>query len=191
MIDISYFHTEIKLPNVGEEANTQLVNQNTYVNNIIYKYKRAFLITALGYSQAETLLSQFDEEGNWNETVDQKWKDLVDGYDSLEWKGLRYELDGKKYSMIADYVFCQYLFTQSQGDLTQLGVSKSEVEHSTLVSARSYYTMVWNRMCTAYQESEFFNPNGITLEKFLKDYEDLSANHFRKEVFRLTNRYGL
>lgn len=205
IINLSYFSKGIlAIPNINEDAAVAgsiregLINDNSYMQDIIDIAEEKFLIEAIGYTETKLLYAQFDADGEWLPAAEQKYKDLVDGDDTVNWRGLRYTQGSNKISMIANYAYCDYLFKQSQGDLTKLGVSQSEVEHSKIIDGQAKFATVWNEMVEMYQDNfnntyfVYFSSNNdypLTLEEYLRQSDDFTTDHFRTKRYK--NRYGL
>lgn len=203
-----YAEGQTKIPNViigGGDGSLQdnVQNNNTYVTNLIKRYELAFLIKALGITLAKELLATLEEDGTFKTGTDQKWIDLVDGVSDEDWYGLRQQ--DEKISIVANFVYCNHLFNLSKGNLTQLGTSLDEVEHSKLVSPQYLFIEPWNEMVCQYQNAAdrfsyewAYNTTsdqpapkyGITLEQFINNHsEDYPTPKF--QYFTLRNSMDL
>lgn len=171
IVDLTYFQKEpLYLPNIS----TTGINDNEKYQTFIDKYEFQFLLTALGFDLAKELLEQFETNGDFKPTAAQKWKDLVDGKDN--WRGLRFVQSTHKFSMIANYIYCQYLY-DTDIKLTTTGSVTSDIEKGNRVT--NWYKVVdaWRDMMKQYQiERErlsyfkFPIDNGTkTLEEYLSD----------------------
>lgn len=165
------------------------LNNNDYVQKLIDVSEPKFLIEALGFSVYLELKDQFEPDGTWKTTALDKYKKLVDGDESLNWLGLRYELGTQKISMISNFVVCEFIMRLSQGDLTELGVSKSEVEQSKIMSGAPMHSTIWNDMIEMRQDDCFNKSVPITLYRYLRESNDFDTNNFKRYGYK--NRLGL
>jgi len=171
IIDNSYFQSkQTFIPNVIAQPNMQS-NTPSEVNQLqmeIDSREYELLVSFLGVTQTEELLSQFETNGDWKVDALQKWKDLVDGLD--DWKGLRYTVGAKKVSLIAYYVFYYYL-SDIYSTLNTTGVQIAESQNATTVSPTQKQVNAWNNFVEMYNgfcngtDYRFFNNwNGIALQ---------------------------
>lgn len=196
IINLTYL---TQIPNLsitgyGGIADSSL-NNNEEVNKAISRYEYKFLVDALGTTTTSELYDQLGTSGTWKSSALQKYKDLVDGDSSVNWLGLRYTIGDNKISMIANYVFCKILFNKSQGDLTELGVSISGVEQSTIISEAPMYTEYWNEMINWRNRERYCYYRNkdypITLEDYLRQSEDFNLDNFQYNEYNYANRHGL
>lgn len=151
IIDTSYFQYQpLRIPNAIPQISIQ---QNTPSNNdellaAITNMEYQLLINALGYEQYNELMSQFEVNGDWKVSALQKWKDLIDGKD--EWRGVRYSVGTYKHSLIAYYVYYQFLLND-QVYYTTTGLQRANSENSNTVIPNSQLTRIWNQFVIMYQ----------------------------------------
>lgn len=211
IIDNSYFQTKpLFIPNaVAQPAIGYNTPDNTAeLNLFIDEKERELLLSFLGYDQLTELLSQFTDDGDWKSDALQKWKDLVDGKN--DWKGLRYEVSGKKYSLIAYYVYF-YFLGEDATYYSGTGVQAPEAANSESVLPNPKQVKAWNMFVrmygsnVSYNRPTFFNnwngtgmtwlgnnpdANSITLYDFMTKNSDVYNTSFFRAYTPLNN-YGL
>lgn len=159
IIDNSYLLTkEVFIPNavVQPSIGSNTPNSVTQLNQEIDDKENELLLSFLGYAQTNELLSQFESNGDWTVTAEQKWKDLVDGKD--EWKGLRYTIGTKKISLIAFYVFFYYLKSDFSTYSTN-GVQVAQSENAISQLPNEKQVTAWNKFVRMYQGGNFTKKN--------------------------------
>ena len=128
-----------------------------------------------------------------------KWDNLVNGLDytyqgkDYRWDGLLRQEGSFKFSLLADYTWCEWL-RHSLSRQSGVGEVKGNAANSVNVNSTSTFVNIWNRFVLAYQGREsltprvyikrgvpfydYFNSEGsyVSLIDFLKhnktDYED-------------------
>ena len=181
--------------------NTLTPTLTSSFNTFIDETEKELLINLLGVVQTNELLNQFETNGDWKETAEQKWKDLVDG--SGEWVGMRL---GTK-SLIADYVFAKWL-QASYTPNTSTGVQLLKAENAERVSSNPLIADAWNSFvfwCGGYTSNvniwHFVTPtaisfygssqsNRMTLYGYMSANTDLYNTGFFNQN-QITNAYGL
>jgi len=144
LIDKTYFTGSIELPNVEQDTvNTDLVLNNDNLIRAIQQYEFKYLQDVFGFTIAKEILSKVDSNGVIIPSSDQKYFDLIEGVG--EWVGLRYEVSGVKYSQVANYVYCNYLY-DTETKLTNLGNTVDDVEKGKLISSWNKYNESWREM---------------------------------------------
>lgn len=119
-------------------------NSGSEIQLFIDIHERELLINALGI----ILYEQY--ESNSSET---KWQELINGktYTINEvgkrWDGL---LGSNKQSLIAFYIYCQYL-RNDQSTYTTTGVVKAKAANSEIVNPTEKYMYAFNQFITRYQ----------------------------------------
>lgn len=207
IINASYFTLPpLSIPNAVELPNNsgRTYAPKTGVQAYIDRYEAELLINALGQEQYEELLDQF-EEGVLKPDAEQKWVDLVNGRD--DWKGLRYQIGTYKISLIANYVFYQYL-SNTELFYAVTGLTRPDVANAISISANVTLVTQWNDFVRLYQGSrcttassiiypingypyyDGINTIGESLLGFLSKYPELYSTEFFK-VYEFKNRHGL
>lgn len=165
IIDTTYFLSgNLYIPNVtsidlGDDDSPNVQNDLQLFIDI---YERELLINALGI----TLYDEFEAELPIPTT--QKWIDLLNGKTysisgkSYRWDGL---IGSNKQSLIAFYIYCQYLRNDSS-IYTTTGVVKADAANSQMYSPTPKYIDNYNRFIKSYQGeySDYYhnnNPNII------------------------------
>jgi len=188
IIDAQYFKSKelyipnsVAQPNIGSASPSALLQLNEEIDSIEHQ----LLLDMLGYAQTTELKDQFeliDGEFVWKIGALQKWIDLVDGKD--EWRGLRYTIGGKKVSVIAYYVFFQYLGLD-YNQYTTNGMQISKVENSITQDPSIKQVSVWNRFIKMYIGDNWNNNvtistnwNGAYLSYLKNDSNELSVYDF-------------
>lgn len=142
IIDLSYFVEPIRIPNL--ELNNNVVSNNDAVSSLMDYYERDFLINALGLASYNELVTAMADLPN----ADVKWRNLVNGTD--KWVGLRYvDAGGHKRSIIAEYVFCQFLYSIDE-QVTQAGVFIENVKNARRVTNWDLIVKRWNIVSIQY-----------------------------------------
>jgi len=134
LIDDTYFVNEISIP----------INQIESLNNAISFYETVFLRKVFGVEMFNEFKAAI-ESG----TPAQKWLDLKDGADYLGLDGKTYHFDGLlnetlKRSIIADYVYCQFVFNNIISLGTNLETPLSE--NSEKVTSNNYIFDKYNNV---------------------------------------------
>ena len=192
IVDNSYFTGKLNIPNLSD--NQDYINNNDKLDNAIKEYEFIYLKSILGFEVAKDVLDKVQADGQV--TGGQKYKDLIEG--EGEWKGLRYEVNGVKYSQIANYVYCQYLL-ENQTELTEAGNTIATFEKGNVISSWSKYNRAWQDMMLERQlhyvyDLSYYNYNVnnrgfITLWEYLSNSDDWDINHF--QYWENTNKLGI
>jgi len=168
IIDNTYFEMGwLKIPN-NKNINVSPVGSPSVVTELdffIEEYERELLINALGVTLYNELKSELPTP------TTQKWIDLIAGKDytinskTKRWNGLK---GANMQSLIAFYVYCQYLRNDNSTYLTQ-GIGQSTANNAERSDPSPKYVKSWNL--------------------FLKQYQgDLYNSDYPRIV---TNRYGM
>jgi hypothetical protein len=150
IINAQYFQSkELYIPNAVAQPSIGSVSPSALVQleNEIESIEQSLLLDALGYAQLTELMAQFEANGDWKPTADQKWKDLVDGKEN--WRGLRYTVGTQKRSLIAYYVFFHYLGTDYQTYSTT-GMQIAESENAVRNDPSIKQVTIWNKFIAMY-----------------------------------------
>lgn len=162
----TYFINEISIP----------TNQIESLGSAISYYETDFLRKVLGielFNEFKTAI----ESG----TPAQKWLDLKDGADYVGLNGKKYHWDGLvnetlKRSIIADYVYCNFVFNNIVTLGTNLEVSESE--NSKKVTSNNYIYDKYNNVVKKVGLIPFSNDDyDIYTDTFFSDNENV-----RKEL---------
>ena len=138
-----YIPNSVPQPAIGYNTPDSTEELNMFID----ERERELLLSFLGYEQTTELLNQFTEAGEWIETPLQKWVDLVDGKE--DWKGLRYTVSGKKYSLIAYFVYFYFLGEDSTFYSTT-GIQSPDAANSTPVAPNPRQAKSWNTFLRMY-----------------------------------------
>ena len=167
LIDVSYFVGEINIPNCSIDDITNGVENPTNDNlmRFIRKYEIEILRSALGMDLYRNFMNALGQKsdgtgydnvtnGRANNSVDQKWKDLLNGaeYYGLDsrlhkWQGfiaLQDDTSSPK-SLIANYVYYKYL-KNAASLTTGIGEVISNADNSTNTSIMNKSVNAWNEM---------------------------------------------
>lgn len=189
LIDGTYFIRENSVPNLQE-----LNGNESELIQFIDEKVPSLLQMILGYVNFKDLDSQIID-GVLDSGADQKWKDLVEGKEyvregkTVKWSGLIYELGTFKSSLLADYVYYEWLrYNVSQ--ITGIGEAINTAKNGINVNSNQRLVDAWNRFYTksvgyCYNTPHVYYHNGvkvidwfgknnietISLFTFLKDNE--------------------
>lgn len=133
LIDISYFFGDIQIGQLSEQS-----VQDT-LNLFISQYEPKILERLLGYATYKQLTG-----------LDQKWTDLKTGVEYTDENGRLQKWNGlynatTKVSLIAYYVYCQYMENQLTAT-GGAGEGKVQMQNSIAVSAGRKIQKAWNLM---------------------------------------------
>lgn len=213
IIDTTYFQSPpLYIPNsvngVNYRTDSTMPTNVENLQAVIDRVEYDLLFNALGYAQYTEIMNQFKPDGTWKDDALQKWKDLVDGKE--EWKGLRYTIGINKVSLIAYYVYYQFL-AKSRQYFTTTGLVVSRGENSDRVNPTEELTEKWNEFLCMYQGGynfrylNYWNPiffewngypvyeektDGVSFLKFLNDNTDIYDNSYFK-MYEYKNSLGI
>jgi hypothetical protein len=185
--DVSYYVGSRFIPNIYQEAGTglaaQTINNNDALLLTIAEYEINFLSDAFGFYESKIILDQFETDGTVKVSANQKYKDLIDGNDSIKWRGLRYEIAGVKQSMVADFVYANYV-RETETRLTQLGNTVDQAEKAQIISSTNKYVQAWRRMYELREAREYYHfmylsIDEVTLYKFISDNAGFTTEYFK------------
>lgn len=169
IIDYKYF--------IGERliGGIESVNVQQVVAQYITKYEAEFYKEVMGYELATLFWNGINQN-----TVDQKWADIVNGKEyshgghQTSWIGLR-QTDAKT-SVVADYVYYFYLrdnYTKS----ARMGVVKPQSENATTFNPNARMVAAWNRVSEQVtQLRRFLRYYDVDGERVYPEY---SCNNWR------------
>jgi hypothetical protein len=148
IIDLTYFVNERFLPNIADNPN--LVSNNDQITQLVSKYEIEFLFMALGFELANEFLTALETE-----PIPEKWQKFLNG--DGEWKGLVKNYDGYKTSIVADYVYCSWLY-ENENQATSVGADQAKSNWLLIVKA-------WQEFYKWYYEMfEYLNKNKESFE---------------------------
>lgn len=152
IIDVSYFIRELSIPNVNETLSESGMTLEYFIDEKV----RLLLQKALGYR----LFEDFDSNvvnGVLDElTAPQKWIDFVNGVEytksgkPYKWNGLIYQDGAFKKSLLANYVYSEWLRLQTT---IMSGVGEVNLSAINAQNANSNFRLVnvWNKFLSQYQ----------------------------------------
>ena len=210
IIDTTYFlRGWLKIPN-NKNINaspTDAPSVQTELDFFIEEYERELLLNALGVTLYNELQSELPIPST------QKWIDLVSGKDytinskTKRWNGLR---GANMQSLVAFYVYCQYLRNDNSTYLTT-GIGQSTVNNAERSDPTPKFVKAWNRFLNQYQgnyynnsyPSVLINRSGmvgldyygldnveVTLYQYLTDQNELDDTAFPDFEFRFYETYN-
>ncbi len=147
IIDNTYFEKGwLFIPN-NKDTNaepTASPSAQSEIDFFIEEYERELLLNALGVTLFNDLIAN---------PSDQKWVDLIDGKDytinskTKRWNGLK---GANKQSLIAFYVYCQYLRNDNSTYLTT-GIAQNTANNAERSDPAPKFVKSWNRFLSQYQ----------------------------------------
>lgn len=203
VIDITYFQNQPLfvpnsnlVPSLGENVPNNISSLESAIEVLEYQ----LLLGFLGYTQYNEFKSQFNEDGSLKAGALPKWISLTQGK-QLEngryWKGLRYSVGNSKNSLIANFVFYNFLLNDEYPYSTT-GLQRPNSENSTDVNAVSKLVREWNKFVFYYQGNNFeyclcnniIKTTELSLYEFLLSYPtDYNISYFR--LYPLQNVFGI
>lgn len=155
IIDNSYFVGELHISQVGASASAK-VNNNDVMERFIDKYEVELIDCALGRHLSREFFSNFDAfSGRLVSGVDSKWSNLLEGttYESCGkehyWQGLRNKTGNLKRSIVAYYVYYNYM----QDNIIQkstMGTVRPDAENTRNAGAIPTLTRAWRNFIDWY-----------------------------------------
>lgn len=147
LIDKSYFTRELSIPNVNEMQTDVSDNLEMLVDEKV----RLFLQLILGFELYASLDADI-VNGVLKADAAQRWKDLVNGktYDGKRWNGLLQEYGTYKKSLLANFVFHDWL---SGNTTTVSGVGEVNIKAKNAIGVipNQRLAAVWNGFIQMYQ----------------------------------------
>lgn len=200
IVNKTYFTGRLNIPNVNQNTvNNDLISNNDRLDMVIRESAIKYLSDVFGFLISKTILEQLENDGTVKATAEQKYKDLIDGNGS-DWLGLRFEVNGIKYSQIANYVYCNYL-QQNEQKLTNIGVTQDNSEKSSVVSSWNKYSDSWREMMAMRQPTWIGNwynnlhplywheKDTKTLYEYIVNNDDWNDRYFK--TYENTNALGI
>lgn len=162
IIDATYFEKGLLyIPNSKDISASPTATPSTQseLEVFIDNYERDLLLNAFGvdlFNQLKVAMSDYDNAA-------QKWVDLVEGKDYTingkkhRWEGLK---GYNKQSVIAFYVYCQYL-RNDESTYTTTGIVQNTGKNADNYSPTGKYIKAHNCFLKQYQNSDYGQPNII------------------------------
>ncbi len=210
IIDNTYFQKGwLFIPN-NKDVNARPAGSVSAVSQIdffIEEYERELLLNALGVTLYNELQAEID-----GTLSTQKWIDLVNGKDyaingrTKQWNGLK---GANQQSLIAFYVYCQYLRNDNSTYLTT-GISQNTANNAERSDPSPKFVKSWSRFLEQYQSmynsaypNVVYNRSGmvgldyygrdnieINLFQYLTDQNELTPTDFPDFEFRFYETYN-
>lgn len=201
IISRSYFVSLIDVPNSQDTSpNSDLLGNGIKLDLFIEEHEQEVLIDCLGYSLYAELSNELDSNNSngLKDTAHQKWNDLLNGktYEindiPVKWKGLIFKDKELPRSLIAYYVFCEFL----NSDLYSyrgVGVQKEKSKNAIAVSADPLHVASFRKF---HKLTEFSNySNGLkSLYDFIQDMNNLDSDtylNWHPKRFNNKNLFGI
>lgn len=203
IIDTTYFQKQPLfvpntrlVPSLGDNVPSNISELESAIENLEYQ----LLLSCLGIEQYTELKEQFETNGDLKPDALEKWKSLVNGK-GLEngryWKGLRYTVGTNKNSLIANYVFYNFLLNDEYPYSTT-GLQRPNSENSTDVNGVSKLVREWNKFVFYYQGNNFeyclcnniVKTTELSLYEFMLSFPDDYDMTFFK-LYPLQNIWGI
>ena len=196
LIDKSYFTGKINIPNLEQDTvNPDLITNNNSFDRLIKEYTFKYLVDVFGFKVANEILDEVEPDGTVKASAEQKYKDLINGVD--KWRGLRYEVQGVKYSQIAYYVYCQWVY-ENQTQLTDIGNTIDNAEKANVVNSWNKFNDAWREMHLLREPEHFYSVQNYyfrnkqdiyTLYDYISESSAWVTNDFIS--YENTNSFGL
>ena len=181
IISCSFFKGNIHIPNAEDTApNSNLIGNVTNIVLFIEEYERDVLLECLGYSLFQEFVNELDSSSSngLKTTAHQKWNDLLNGKDyqingkPVKWRGLIFKDGQLERSLIANYVFCEFL-NRDLISYKSVGTQKEKSKNSVHVSADPLYVASFRKF---YKLTEFSNNcnGGNGLKSFYDFIQDMN-----------------
>ena len=211
IIDNTYFEKGwLFIPN-NKDINAAPVGSPTIDSELDLfriEYERELLINALGVTLYNELQAEID-----GTLTTQKWIDLVNGKDyaingkTKRWNGLK---GANSQSLIAFYVYCQYLRNDNSTYLTT-GIGQSTANNAERSDPAPKFVKSWNRFLNQYQGKGYnygyptviYNRSGmvgldyygsdnveVNMFQFLTDQNELTPTDFPDFEFKFYETYN-
>ena len=168
LIDSTYFIQDCFIPNLNEIDSDNLLELNQKIARDVPK----LLVQLLGIGLF-TELNSFILNGVLIPTAPQKWKDLVYGvsYDSKKWNGLLISLAGYKESILAKYVYYNFL-NENVVEHTGVGLKVVSAQNAKDINPTQQIVKAYNAFVLDYSGSNTCYDNyEVSLIAFLRDKE--------------------
>lgn len=201
LISRSFFKGIIQVPNATDTApNSNLLGNGTELDLFIDEFERDILIKCLGYPLFYAFVNELDatKPNGLKDTADAKWNDLLNGKDytlngiAVKWMGLKFKEGNLDRSLIAYYVFCEFL-NSDLFNYSGLGVVKERGKNSSPVTADPLYVASFRKF---YELTEFSTcNNGLrSLYDFIQDMNGITSETYPNWIpkkFENVNLFGI
>ena len=173
IIDESYFKRELSIPNINETLSDAKDNLQGFIDDKV----RLLLQNSLGYQLFKEFDGYIDANGNLQVSAPQKWQNLVNGAQytksgkTYKWNGLIYTQGSFKKSLLADFVYCEWLDWQ-ETVVTGTGEKVLKATNATDASSNYRKVNIWNRFLAQYQGAEMLGDYPIMGRKHGAYYMD-------------------
>ena len=207
LINAEYFTRELSIPNVNEMQTNVSENLEMLVDEKV----RLFLQVILGFELFASLDSDI-VNGVLKTDASQRWKDFVNGVTynngSKRWAGLLQEYGTYKKSLLANYVFHEWL-SGNTTTVTGVGEVSIKAKNAQSVLSNQRLSTVWNGFIEMYQGTRttkfatverghgaiymdwaHTQLETVPLTTFIRDHSDVYENALLP-VFPVANKYGL
>lgn len=207
IINTSYFLYEpLFIPNAKPIPDAgDGITVNNSLQACIDSMEYDLLVNVLGQAQYTLLVNSLNPDGTVKTETDERWRKLIEG-DGLSWTGLRFNIGINKVSLIAYYVYYQFLFNSERYN-SFTGLQRPRDANSTAVNANIELVRVWNKFVEMYQggdrcyynywpeiftEWNYYNytESHVSLIDYLTANEDIYDCSFIK-IYNIKNRLGL
>ena len=176
LIDTTYFHTSINIPNIDSIS----VSENVIM--FIDEYEPELMLDLLGLNLYQTYLSN---------PSTQRFVELTNGTlyitktgEHKKWKGLKNTIGSNKYSLIAYYVYF-YITRNTATITTGIGEVLNKTDNANRVSPINKQVDAWNKMVRWIYELYDF------LEEKKSIYPEWQKAYCFEENYRLINSMNL
>ena len=210
IIDNTYFTKGLLFIPNNKDTNAEPVDSASAVTEIdffITEYERELLLNALGVTLYDELQAELPTP------TTQKWIDLVDGKSytinskTKQWNGLK---GANMQSLIAFYVYCQYLRNDNSTYLTT-GIGQNTANNAERSDPSPKYVKAWNRFLNQYQGKGYnygyptviYNGSGmvgldyygqdnieVNMFQYLTDQNELTPTDFPDFEFKFYETYN-
>lgn len=197
--DFSYFKNELFIPNLNSDG-SDIVSDNEKILELMQFSDVKFLTDCFSYEFSKEILESVNSNGEVNSSASQLIKDLIDGDAEHNWLGLRFEINGIKMSVMANYTYCQYL-VQKEKSRTVIGSVKNESQSGIVASNWSDYVQAWNQLMVfrqinyvdyQYNLTNFgikLNKFGVSLQEYILNKQELNTENFK--LYEKVNSFGI
>lgn len=164
LIDTSYFYGDLSIAQITEDS------VDTVVKRFIALYEPEVLTNLMGYELYKNYLAGVT-------AGTQKYKDVRDGKEYTnrmgrlsKWRGLKQKLGSDSFSLVANYVYFQYIKDQASST-TGTGEKISNAQNAIGTSPRFKMVRAWNQMARwNWELVEFLLSNQSDYPEFLTHY---------------------
>ncbi|MCY7291342.1 MAG: hypothetical protein LH615_04085 [Ferruginibacter sp.] len=167
LIDSTYFIQDCYIPNLNEIDSDNLTDLNQKINRDVPKLLREILGVD-GFTE----LNSFISNGELSLTAPQKWIDLVHGvtYDSKSWDGLLNVFGTYKESVLAKYVYYNFL-NENVVEHTGVGLKVLSAQNAKDINPTQEIVKAYNNFVKSYSGSNICNASNydVSLIRFLAD----------------------